>query len=285
MSAAPTRYAAWDAELAREPLRDRDVVIVANRDALRPVVFFEGAVAEGRLSYRYRPGQTLFAALREIRGSIADSADLSSSTFARLGAPEESIDLDLLLHGGSRAGDRELQPLDRIIIPPRRFEVALRGEVIAARQLTVGPLTRLNDVVADVRTPYTSIRSIAIESANGPVRTYDLFRWRRFGELAHNPLLKPGATITFRARARAVHLSGEVRRPGTYQLLAGEGLAELIRQYGDGFTTRADPTRVAINRLNLDDPEVVAESIAIDFTASSGTAAARRRLGSRPQQA
>ena len=266
-----TRYTAWDAALLREPLQDQDVVTVASRDALLPVVFFEGAVTEGRRTYRYRPGQTLFAALLQISGSLAASADLGNSTFARVGAAEEPIDLDLLLHGGSRAGDRELQPQDRIIIPPRRFEVALRGEVTEARQLTVSPLTRLSEVVDEVRTPYTSIRRIAVESANGQVRTYDLFRWQRFGELAHNPLLRPGATVSFRARDREVQLRGEVRRPGTYQILAGDGLAELIDRYGEGFTIRADPTRLVITRQNPDDPVAVVESIAIDFSGARGT--------------
>ena len=266
-----TRYAAWDAALAREPLQDQDVVTFASRDALLPVVFFEGAVTDGRLEHRYRPGQTLFTALQQVRGSVATSADLGSTTIARRGAPEEPIDLDLLLHGGSREGDRELQPLDRIIIPPRRFEVALRGEVTQARQLTVSPLTRLSEVVDDVRTPYTSIRRIAVESANGQVRTYDLFRWQRFGELAHNPLLRPGATVTFRARDREVQLSGLVRRPGTYQLLAGDGLAELIDLYGEGFAIGADSTRLVITRRTPDDPDVVVESNPIDFDADRGT--------------
>ena len=281
-----TRYAAWGAELARAPLRDGDVVTVANRDALLPAVFFEGAVAApaagdggeegaapvpgatgGRIAHRYRSGETLFDALQTIRDSIAPGADLTSATFARRGEPDAPINLDLLLHGGSRAGDRGLQPMDRIIIPAQRFEVALRGEVTQARQLTVSPVTRLNDVVEAVRTSYTSIRRITVESPGGEQRTYDLFRWRRFGELAHNPLLTPGATITFRERERAVRLAGEVRRPGRYQLLAGDGLKELIEQYGGGFTLAADLTRVVISRLRAAGDGAGRESIAVDFAA------------------
>ena len=271
-----TRYAAWGADLARAALRDGDVVTVANRDALLPAVFFEGAVAApapvpgatgGRIAHRYRPGETLFDALQKIRDSIAPGADLTNATFARRGEPDAPVNLELLLHGGARAGDRGLQPMDRIIIPAQRFEVALRGEVTQARQLTVSPVTRLNDVVEAVRTPYTSIRRIAVESPGGRQRTYDLFRWRRFGELAHNPLLTPGATITFRERDRAVRLAGEVRRPGRYQLLAGEGLMALIEQYGDGFTLAADPTRVVISRLGAAAEGAGRESIAVDFAA------------------
>ena len=270
-----TRYAAWDLELAGAPLRDGDAVAVGSRDALRPAVFFEGAVGAEteRIIYRYRPGETLFDALSRIRASIVPGADLANATFARPGAPEEPIDLDLLLHGGSRAGDRELAPLDRIIIPARRFEVALRGEITRARQYTVSPLTRLNDIVPEVRTPYTSIRRIDVELANGQRRSYDLFRWRRFGELAHNPLLTPGATITFRAREREVRLAGEVRRPGTYQLLDGEELRDLIERYGEGLTAQADPSRVTITR-QITGPGIAPRSIAVDFR--SGGAAPLR---------
>lgn len=276
-----TRYAAWSLELAAEPLRDGDVVMVVSRDALRPAVFFEGAVrpaVEGapveeaaveRITYRYRPGETLFDALREIGGAIVPGADMTNAIFARLGAPEEPIDLDALLHGGSRAGDRELAPMDRIVIPARRFEVAVRGEVTQARQLVVSPLTRLNDVVPEVRTRYTSIRRIDVESANGQRRTYDLFRWRRYGESAHNPLLAPGATVTFRAREREVRLDGEVRRPGTYQILDGEELAELIERYGDGLTAHADRSRVTITRSGPG--RDASRSVAVDYRSGGAT--------------
>lgn len=274
-----TRYAAWDLALAGEPLRGGDAVVVYNRDELRPTVFFEGAIrSEGaigpegeRITYRYRPGEMLFDALRAVRDSIVPGADLTSAIFARRGAPQEPIDLDALLYGGSRAGDRRLAPMDRIVIPAQRFEVSLRGEVTRAQQRVVSPATRLNDVVPEVRTRYTSIRRIEIETADGRRRAYDLFRWRRFGEAAHNPLLEPGATITFRAREREVQLAGEVRRPGTYQLLDGEELDALIERYGDGLSPDADPSRVTIIRQ---DPGGASRSIAVDYR--SGSAAPLR---------
>ena len=291
-AAAPgaTRYAAWDAGLAAAALRDGDVVTIANRDALLPAVFFEGAVVEpmvetsatgaaaeatatgeesgARIAHRYRPGETLFDALQQNLDAIAPGADLANATLVRRGEPDEAIDLELLLHGGAQGGDRPLQPGDRIVIPAQRFEVALRGEVTEARQLTVSPVTRLHEVVAQVRTPYTSLRRIVVAPPRGPQRTYDLFRWLRFGELAHNPLLTPGAAITFHARDREVRVSGEVRRPGRYQILPGEGLEELIEQYGDGFTAAANPGRVVLTRPHTDGG--AREAIAVDFRTDAG---------------
>lgn len=292
-----TRYAAWDAELAVAPLRDGDVITVSNRDALLPAVFFEGAVVEppaemdagadagapapsppeaaeagGRIAHRYRPGEMLFDALLQNLEAIARGADLANATFVRVGEAEQAVDLELLLHGGARTGDRALQPGDRIVIPAQRFEVALRGEVTEARQLTVSPETRLHDVAALVSTPYTSLRRVTVVPPRGPPRTYDLFRWLRFGELAHNPLLTPGAAITFRAREREVKLAGEVRRPGRYQLLAGEGLTELLEQYGGGLTATGNPGRVIIRRQRTSQAGGDRQVIAVDL----------RRAGSAP---
>lgn len=63
------------------------------------------------------------------------------------------------------------------------------------------------------------------------------------------------AISTFRPAAsvnrleRSISISGAVRRPGTYELLPGENLRELIEVYADGFTAIADSTRMELVRL------------------------------------
>jgi protein involved in polysaccharide export with SLBB domain len=47
-----------------------------------------------------------------------------------------------------------------------------------------------------------------------------------------------------------VSISGEVFRPGTYELFPGEGLEALIVSYGDGFTLDADKDRIRISRVH-----------------------------------
>ncbi|MDR0722476.1 MAG: SLBB domain-containing protein, partial [Treponema sp.] len=49
---------------------------------------------------------------------------------------------------------------------------------------------------------------------------------------------------------RIVTLAGEVFRPGTYELLAGESLQELVSYYGDGFTLNADINLIRVSRIN-----------------------------------
>ena len=98
-------------------------------------------------------------------------------------------------------------------------------------------------------TNYASLRDITIKSANGQTTTYDLFRARRLGDLSQDPYLRPGDEITFNRVKRAVMITGEVERPGVYQLLDGENIKELLEFYGNGFTPEADRTRLELTRL------------------------------------
>ncbi len=151
---------------------------------------------------------------------------------------------------------------------PATFSVYITGEVEATTSTIAWGLTRLSTVLANLPvgipkkesispvlitnqamlTKKASIRDIEITSASGKTTTYDYYRARRFGDLDQDPYLRPGDVITVNKAARTVVLEGEVNRPGTYQLLEGENLAELIENYGDGFTPVADPARMELVR-------------------------------------
>jgi len=94
---------------------------------------------------------------------------------------------------------------------------------------------------------------------------YDLFKAERYGDIRQDPYLRPGDVVEVARAQRIISISGEVRRPGTYQLLEGEGLPELVMIYGDGFTEKANPTRMSIVRyVSLTSP--VGEKIQLDYT-------------------
>ena len=69
-------------------------------------------------------------------GAHGGDGCLSAGRSARVRSADQikgatAIDLDLLLNGGSRKGDRALQPLDRIIIPLQALSVTVAGAVRA----------------------------------------------------------------------------------------------------------------------------------------------------------
>jgi protein involved in polysaccharide export with SLBB domain len=127
-----------------------------------------------------------------------------------------------------------------------RFQVYLSGEVEAARWITVTGLTRL-DAITRHFTPFSSRRRIEVESTGGS-RTYDLFAAARDGDSDQNPFLRPSDRVVVKPYDRQVRVTGQVKKPGTYQLTAGDELAELIYRYGGGPTVKGDLRNVRVTR-------------------------------------
>ena len=130
------------------------------------------------------------------------------------------------------------------------FEVMLKGEVVQTGYKLAWGLTRLSEIVERSLTPYSSTRNIRIISASGRVRDYDLYRAFREGDKNQDPLVRPRDTILLSKYDRQITLSGEVERPGKFQLLSGEHLEKAIMSYGSGPTPAADLSRVELDQYN-----------------------------------
>lgn len=148
-------------------------------------------------------------------------------------------------------------------------QVFLRGEVNTSGYQVLWGYSRLADLWGRQTTPYASSRAITIRSAAGEEAVYDLFRFWRDGERGQNPFLKAGDVVDFAKAGRIVTLSGEVRRPGSYQLLAGEGLRQLIEVYGDGFTPKALSSRLQLTRFK-GSSDVLGQKSKLDYQADPG---------------
>lgn len=135
-----------------------------------------------------------------------------------------------------------------LITIPGRFKVTLLGEVNQAYHIDIMSLTTLAQIIYGKTTKYASTRDIEIRSENDNIETYDLFQFYRYADLKNNPYLRPNDVITIRPYDRTITLAGEVKRPGTYQLLEGDSLADVINSYGDGFTKLADKERILIQK-------------------------------------
>jgi protein involved in polysaccharide export with SLBB domain len=130
------------------------------------------------------------------------------------------------------------------------FPVYLSGEVQKDGFVYLWGLSRLSELWGANLTPYASTRDIVVRSREGAERHYDLFRAWRDGDLSQDPYFRPFDTVTFARYDRSVAISGEVRRPGTYQLLPGEGFTELVQRYAEGFTAQANQARIGLTRLD-----------------------------------
>ncbi|HUX50504.1 MAG TPA: SLBB domain-containing protein [Spirochaetia bacterium] len=134
------------------------------------------------------------------------------------------------------------------ILTPGSFQVSVTGEVDHIQYLSAWGLTKLSEIFQSARGEYSSMRIVEVRSRTGESKRYDLLMATRLGVLSQDPDVRPGDTIVLVPARRTVELTGQVRHPGRYELLPGEGLRELVESFGGGTTIDADTARVRIDR-------------------------------------
>jgi protein involved in polysaccharide export with SLBB domain len=221
----------------------------------------------GVVRVTYRDGMLLSQAVKSLANGLSPNADLESVYLIR--AQDGStlkVDMEKLLYSYNGKDDVALRANDRVVIPFMVQAVYVKGEVTKSSQVGITGMSRLSAVVMPLVTRYSSIRDVRVKSFKGEEKAYDLFKADRQGDLSQNPLLRPGDVVTVGRAERIVTLQGEVRRPGIYQMLPGEGIKELIEYYAQGFTEKANPSRMTLVRyLEAKDP--AGETEQFDYTA------------------
>lgn len=132
---------------------------------------------------------------------------------------------------------------------PAQFHVFVKGEVSSAQTVETWALERASSLLKRYYTNYSSTRLFTIVSDNGKAKSYDLFKASREGDFSQDPYLRPGDTIIVPKIDRKVEINGEVFRPGTYEILSGEELSELIFNYADGFTPFAKKDNIEVSHF------------------------------------
>jgi polysaccharide export outer membrane protein len=148
---------------------------------------------------------------------------------------------------------------DLTLLSPRWFVVHVVDNVKQPGAYITRALDRVSTVIARAGVTIGSRRRIAIKHHNGSTATADLVRYELTGDVAYNPFLLDGDVITVPIATPVVTISGAVRRPAQYELVASKDLAELLELAG-GFTSgvsRALPLRLI--RRNAQQQEVVTE--------------------------
>lgn len=135
-----------------------------------------------------------------------------------------------------------------LLANPAQFHVYVKGEVTNNATVETWAMARASGILSSYCTPYASRRLFSIISSEGIEKEYDLFKSTRAGDFDQDPYLRPGDTIVVKKLDRSVSISGDVRRPGTYELLPGEELRSLIFDYADGFAPSANRDSIQIDR-------------------------------------
>jgi protein involved in polysaccharide export with SLBB domain len=130
-------------ENAGMTLKDRDVISVGNKALTRPVVFFEGAIAQAtatvegttaevtgtaKMEYPFYEGETLGNAARASAGRFTVSSDLANAYVIRDGR-HIAMDLRRYVYHNDFSRDITLVNGDTIVIPFRQYFVLVSGAV------------------------------------------------------------------------------------------------------------------------------------------------------------
>lgn len=135
------------------------------------------------------------------------------------------------------------------------FTVSVDGEVDSSYRRESWGLTRLSTVIAGRTTSIASLRDVEVQDASGNSKRYDLFRARRFGEQAENPLIRPGDRVIVHRLERELQVSGQVNRPGTYQLLPDDDVETVLELYAGGLAPGANPRDMQLTRRSQNNSE------------------------------
>ena len=138
------------------------------------------------------------------------------------------------------------------IIGVRRFYIEVLGQVAHPGKMEVSGTTRASAALlaAGGVAATGSERSIVLHrrgQAQGKGVRIDLVRYK-LGLSTNDPTLEPGDILIVPSQGPLVRAYGQVRRPGSYELLPGEDLHTLLDLAG-GFTAAADPQHVRISTL------------------------------------
>lgn len=138
------------------------------------------------------------------------------------------------------------------LVTLRRFTVQISGEVKKPGTYQVTGIAGVAELIerAGGFTPIASKREVEVleNSGQGPRIRVDFARYSNLGDLSQNPRLRPNETVFVPATARRIEISGQVARPGSYELLAGESLNDLLALAG-GTSASADLDSVQLGRL------------------------------------
>jgi polysaccharide biosynthesis/export protein len=136
------------------------------------------------------------------------------------------------------------------------FRVSLGGAIARPRYLNAWGLSRLSDVFEAAAEHNASVRAIELKRRDETSKRYDLMMALRSGDEARNPIMRPGDTITLFASSGQIELRGAIRYEGSYELLPGEDLKDLVEIFGGGLSNIADTSRVKIDRMTARGPSV-----------------------------
>jgi len=101
-----------------------------------------------------------------------------------------------------------------------------------------------------------SLRNIRLLRSNGNIFSFDLYDLLIDGDRKNDLTIESGDVIIVGAANKFINISGEVKRPGNYEIVPGEDLSDLLR-FALGFNGGANIEKITMDKLDLETSSIV----------------------------
>ena len=94
-----------------------------------------------------------------------------------------------------------------------------------------------------------SLRNIKLIKPNGDSFSFDLYELLIDGNRTNDRTIESGDVIMVGAASKFINITGMVKRPGSYEIISGEDLSDLLR-FALGFTGGANIEKITLSKLD-----------------------------------
>lgn len=169
------------------------------------------------------------------------------------------------------------------LLKPRRITIDIKGEVNVPGEHLIHGYSNLLMALqqADGITRVGSYRQIVLETKGKASRTIDLYQYLQ-GRLNMDSIrLKEGDVIRVSPAQRLVSISGLIKRPATYELIAGENAQDLI-SYANGIIEDDVEIRVHHRSAEAKNTEIIPVGSVADYIPRDGDSILVVKAADRP---
>jgi protein involved in polysaccharide export with SLBB domain len=137
-------------------------------------------------------------------------------------------------------------------------KITIVGAVNSPGTYLVNPFTTISNSLA-----YSggiqqigSLRNIRLLRSNGDSFIFDLYDLLIDGNRTNDITIESGDVIVVGAASKFISINGKVKRPGTYEILPGEDLSDLMK-FALGFASGANTNKITLDKLDLESSSII----------------------------
>ena len=100
-----------------------------------------------------------------------------------------------------------------------------------------------------------SLRNIRLLRSNGDSFSFDLYELLIEGDRKNDITIQSGDVIVIGAASKFIKITGMVKRPGTYEIISGEDLSDILK-FALGFSGGANTNKITLDKLDLENSSI-----------------------------